>query len=65
MIILLHSLFQAEDVTVMKDSRRVENAYHVEAEVCTELTGSGLAGGQREFIFITESKCTGETLLMY
>nr|XP_036861993.1 interleukin-1 receptor-associated kinase 1-binding protein 1 isoform X5 [Manis javanica] len=23
---------QAEDVTVMKDSRRVENAYHVEAE---------------------------------
>ncbi|XP_073080914.1 interleukin-1 receptor-associated kinase 1-binding protein 1 isoform X1 [Manis javanica] len=32
---------QAEDVTVMKDSRRVENAYHVEAEVCITFTEFG------------------------
>lgn len=28
---------QAENVTVTKDFRRVENAYHMEAEVCTYL----------------------------
>nr|XP_036861990.1 interleukin-1 receptor-associated kinase 1-binding protein 1 isoform X2 [Manis javanica] len=32
---------RAEDVTVMKDSRRVENAYHVEAEVCITFTEFG------------------------
>jgi hypothetical protein len=34
-IIPLYCLFQAENVTVTKDFRRVENAYHMEAEVCT------------------------------
>lgn len=28
-------LFQAENITTTKDFRRVENAYHMEAEVCT------------------------------
>ncbi|XP_006898497.1 PREDICTED: interleukin-1 receptor-associated kinase 1-binding protein 1-like [Elephantulus edwardii] len=32
---------QAENVTIMKDFRRVENAYHMEAEVCITFTEFG------------------------
>ena len=34
--LLWYFLFQAENVTVTKDIRRVENAYHMEAEVCND-----------------------------
>lgn len=34
--LLWYFVFQTENVTVTKDIRRVENAYHMEAEVCTE-----------------------------
>uniref|UniRef100_A0A2K6TST2 Interleukin-1 receptor-associated kinase 1-binding protein 1 n=1 Tax=Saimiri boliviensis boliviensis TaxID=39432 RepID=A0A2K6TST2_SAIBB len=34
-------LFQAENITVTKDFRRVENAYHMEAEVCITFTEFG------------------------
>ena len=34
---LLYFLFQSENVTVTKDFKRVENAYHMEAEVCIYL----------------------------
>ncbi|XP_034504170.1 interleukin-1 receptor-associated kinase 1-binding protein 1 [Ailuropoda melanoleuca] len=40
-IILLYFLLQAENVTVTKDFRRVENAYHMEAEVCITFTEFG------------------------
>lgn len=35
-MLLWYFLFQAENVTVTKDIRRVENAYHMEAEVCND-----------------------------
>lgn len=61
--LLWYFLFQAENVSVTKDIRRVENAYHMEAEVCND--GKPLTlWRQLQSSFILKLKFTRERILM-